>query len=197
MTVRFGNVLGSDGSVVPTFRKQIAAGGPVTVTHPEATRFFMTIPEAVQLVLMAGAMGEGGETFLLQMGQPVLIADLARNLIELSGFRPDEDIKISFTGLRPGEKLHEELQNAGESALPTSNEKIMSLTGVEALGEKEWATIDALGRAAVREQHETCIELLRSLIPDFVPFPDSHLRAASRDAKVVEIAGKRRLDANG
>ena len=193
MAVRFGNVLGSDGSVVPTFRRQIAAGGPVTVTHPDATRYFMTIQEAVQLVLTAGAMGDGGETFLLRMGEPVRIVDLARNLIELSGLQPDRDIPIVFTGLRPGEKLHEELQAVHEEALPTSNEKIMVLTGVEPLDEGGWAALSEMQRALATGMAEEAMRLLRFLVPDFTPLISS---AIGRQAKVVDISDKKRSDAN-
>jgi len=131
VTVRFGNVLGSNGSVIPIFKEQIARGGPVTVTDPEVTRFFMTIPEASQLVLQAGSMGKGGEIFLLEMGEPVKIVKLAEELIQLSGYRPYEDINIVFTGLRPGEKRYEELLLDGEGVLPTRHEKIMVARATE------------------------------------------------------------------
>jgi len=128
-SVRFGNVLGSSGSVIPTFRQQIANGGPVTVTHPEVYRFFMSIPEAVGLILQSGAQSQGGEVFVLDMGEPIKIHNIARQMIELCGFVPDEDIKIEFTGLRPGEKLYEEPIHQAENVHPTNHPKLRRLVG--------------------------------------------------------------------
>lgn len=166
VAVRFGNVLGSNGSVIPLFKKQIAAGGPVTVTHPEITRFFMTIPEAVQLVLQAGAMAKGGEIFVLDMGQPVKIADLAKDLIRLSGFEPDVDIEIKYTGLRPGEKLYEELLMAEEGLTATKHEKIfigkpMDIDMDELKNELEKLRFIATG------SNESIIEFIKELVPTY------------------------------
>jgi FlaA1/EpsC-like NDP-sugar epimerase len=169
VSVRFGNVLGSNGSVIPTFKKQIAAGGPVTVTHPEMRRYFMTIPEAVQLVLQASTMGKGGEIFVLDMGQPVKIVDLARNLILLSGLRPDKDIRIEFTGIRPGEKLYEELNTLDENTVPTFHEKIKIFAGPTPSPEEMKNRLAAIRRhCAARDERRLLLEL-KDLVPDYNP----------------------------
>jgi FlaA1/EpsC-like NDP-sugar epimerase len=169
MIVRFGNVAGSVGSVVPLFKKQIEKGGPVTVTHPEITRYFMTIPEACQLILQAGAMGEGGEIFILDMGTPIKIDDMARDLISLSGFEPDVDIKIEYIGLRPGEKLYEELITEGEGIVPTSHEKIMVLSGTECNMDLLNGGIDKLARLAYEQDSQKIRDKLQEIVPEYRP----------------------------
>ena len=169
MAVRFGNVIGSAGSVVPLFKKQIEEGGPVTVTHPDVTRFFMTIREAAQLILQAGAMGSGGEIFILDMGTPVKIVDMARDLISLSGFEPDEDIKIEFIGLRPGEKLYEELITADENAQPTQHPKILMLKGTGCDLELLNGKIQALSALAVTQDAALIRSKLQEIVPDYAP----------------------------
>lgn len=172
MVVRFGNVLGSRGSVVPLFRQQIAEGEPITITHPDIDRYFMTIPEAVQLVLQAEALGTGGEIFVLDMGQPVKLVDLAHDLVKLSGLQIGRDIDIIYTGLRPGEKLHEELFSQHERVTRTRHAKIfmarsetMSLLHGAALQN----TLDALITAAQRGQEEECRRILGSIVPEYTP----------------------------
>lgn len=169
MTVRFGNVVGSVGSVVPLFKKQIEKGGPVTVTHPEISRYFMTIPEACQLILQAGAMGEGGEIFILDMGTPVRIIDMARDLIRLSGFEPDIDIPIEFIGLRPGEKLHEELITEGEGVVPTSHEKIMVLRGKSEDQECLNGSIDEMAKLSYNQESDKIRIRLQEIVKEYQP----------------------------
>jgi FlaA1/EpsC-like NDP-sugar epimerase len=168
VTVRFGNVLGSNGSVVPIFKQQIAAGGPVTVTHPEMRRYFMTIPEASQLVLQAAAMGQGGEIFVLDMGEPVKIVDLARELITLSGFRPGEDIEIEFTGLRPGEKLFEELSIEGENMVATRHPKIAVWKNIPKDRETLRTGIERLLEVAHTQDRSQIVRVLKELVPNFI-----------------------------
>ena len=167
--VRFGNVLGSAGSVVPLFQKQIEKGGPVTVTHPEVTRYFMTIREASQLILQAAAMGQGGEIFILDMGTPIKIVDMAHDLIRMSGFEPDADIKIDYIGLRPGEKLYEELITEGEGIVPTSHEKIMALRGEVFDQALLNGNIDELARLADKQDAKEIILTLQQIVPDYSP----------------------------
>jgi FlaA1/EpsC-like NDP-sugar epimerase len=165
--VRFGNVLGSRGSVVPIFKRQIEMGGPVTVTHPEVVRFFMTIPEAVQLVLQAAASSVGGDIFHLDMGEPVRIADLAENMIRLSGFEPGRDIEIKFVGLRPGEKLYEELLVDGEDVEPTEHPQVRMVRAVDIGIQKGW--VEAVSRAADLRDAGELVSLICSAVPDFAP----------------------------
>jgi FlaA1/EpsC-like NDP-sugar epimerase len=167
MIVRFGNVVGSVGSVVPLFKKQIQRGGPVTVTHPDVTRFFMTIPEACQLILQAGSMGNGGEIFILDMGTPIKITDMARDLIRLSGFEPDVDIKIEYIGLRPGEKLYEELITEGENIVPTHHEKIMVLKGTECNLQLLNGKVDELTHLAGEQLGNKIKAKLMEIVPEY------------------------------
>jgi FlaA1/EpsC-like NDP-sugar epimerase len=188
MAVRFGNVLGSSGSVIPRFRRQIAAGGPVTVTHPEMRRFFMTIAEAAQLVLQAAAMGVGGEIFVLEMGQPLKIVDLARKMVLLSGLTPDVDVRIEFSGVRPGEKLSEELSGAGEDTVETRHSQVRIFAGPSASGDLTGRSItrgvitrgaitrgvitrgiDELRRRVDNRDSAGVIESFQELVPDYHP----------------------------
>ena len=168
VTVRFGNVLGSDGSVVPIFKKQIAEGGPVTVTHPEMKRYFMTIPEASQLVLQAATMGKGGEIFVLDMSEPVKIVDLARELITLSGFRPGEDIEMVFTGPRVGEKLFEELRIEGEDMQRTRHPKISIWKNIPMNRKKLRAGINELVNIAKAQNNSQIVQKIKELVPEYI-----------------------------
>jgi FlaA1/EpsC-like NDP-sugar epimerase len=168
VTVRFGNVLDSEGSVVPIFRKQIAEGGPVTITHPEMKRYFMTIPEASQLVLQAATMGKGGEIFVLDMGEPVKIVDLAKELITLSGFKPAEDIELVFTGPRAGEKLFEELSIKGENMQPTRHPKIAIWKNIPMNRDELRAGIKELVDIAKTQNHSEIGRKIKELVPEYI-----------------------------
>jgi FlaA1/EpsC-like NDP-sugar epimerase len=186
VSVRFGNVLGSRGSVVPTFMRQIADGGPVTITHPDMTRYFMTIPEAVQLVLQAGAFGDHGEVFVLDMGEPVRIFDLALDLIRLSGLEPGADVEIHFTGTRPGEKLYEELFFKGANVVPTDHPKILRARDAEA-AEASQEAIAALIEAALQNRPASQIRrLLAAVVPEYSGTTDDLAHTTELDGSPVD-----------
>ncbi|MFW6286843.1 MAG: UDP-N-acetylglucosamine 4,6-dehydratase family protein, partial [Candidatus Sumerlaeota bacterium] len=169
LSVRFGNVLGSRGSVVPLFRKQIAAGGPVTVMHKDIERYFMTIPEAANLVIQAGAIDENGQLFILDMGEPIKIADLARRMITLSGYEPDVDIEIEYVGLRPGEKLYEELLTTGEDITPTSHPKILSTRVQTPDLEEVKSWLVGFQELLMEGNDQRAIERLINIVPEYRP----------------------------
>ena len=189
VAVRFGNVLGSSGSVVPIFRRQIALGGPVTVTDERMTRYFMTIPEAVQLVLQAATLGTGGEVFMLDMGQPVKIADLARDLIKLSGLEEGRDIEITFTGMRPGEKLFEELLTSCENYRPTMHEKIrMVETANTNVSDLLDLAVKRVEQAAARNDEEATYALIQSLVPEFNPVRDTVIGNGRDEVEIPAVS---------
>jgi FlaA1/EpsC-like NDP-sugar epimerase len=172
-SVRFGNVLGSSGSVIPAFRRQIAAGGPVTVTHPEVTRYFMSVAEAVGLVLTAGRLGKGGDIFVLDMGEPVKIDEMARQLIELSGFEPGREIEIRYTGLRPGEKLYEELSHNEEVTEKTEHPKIWKLKPHSSTQHEESdfkRSLESIIEEAARGNISQAKQRIKELVPEYQPW---------------------------
>jgi FlaA1/EpsC-like NDP-sugar epimerase len=185
IAVRFGNVLGSSGSVIPIFQKQIAQGGPVRVTHPEMTRYFMTIPEAAMLVLQSATQGRGGEIFVLDMGNPIRIVDLARQMIELSGLKPEEDIQIQFSGVRPGEKLFEELTYQGEEFIPTIHPKIHRFVSRPPELSEVRRLFRELARDANRASPDDFRRRLQQALPEYRAFPEVSTRLQPRCRQVA------------
>lgn len=186
VTTRFGNVLGSNGSVIPRFKKQLDKGGPITVTHPEITRFFMTIPEACQLVIEAGVMGQGSEIFVFDMGKPVKIVDLARRIIKLAGKEPDVDIKIEYTGLRPGEKLYEELLNDSENVMPTYHDKIMIAKVAEYDFELVREKVNTLIASAKQHYTLETVGLIKDLVPEYISNNAAYQTNSHADKKLSQ-----------
>lgn len=184
VTTRFGNVLGSNGSVIPRFKMQLDKGGPLTVTHPEITRYFMTIPEACQLVIEAGVMGQGSEIFVFDMGKPVKIADLARRIIKLAGKEPDVDIKIEYTGLRPGEKLYEELLSNSENVMPTYHDKIMIAKVAEYDYEEVKTKVDKLISSARQHYTLETVGLIKDLVPEYTSNNAAYMGNNQLDTKM-------------
>jgi FlaA1/EpsC-like NDP-sugar epimerase len=168
ITTRFGNVLASNGSVIPRFRSQLENGGPITVTHPDITRFFMTIPEACQLVLEAGVMGKGGEVFVFDMGKSIRIVDLAKRMISLAGLKPGEDIEILYTGLRPGEKLFEEVLSDAETTLPTYHPKIQIAQVRSSSYPVVKEAVNSLISQARKGSEWDCVKIMKEIVPEFV-----------------------------
>jgi len=186
VVTRFGNVLGSNGSVVPLFKKQIQAGGPVTVTHPEMIRYFMTIAEACQLVLEASVMADGGEVFVFDMGEPVKIVDLARNMIRLAGYTPDVDIKIQFIGERPGEKLYEEVFSENEEMKETHHEKIM----ISKESIHEMSEVDVILEKLKKLENYYDPEMFRVVIKDLLP----EFKSVAGNSKVVNFHSGKKIN---
>lgn len=195
ITTRFGNVLGSNGSVIPRFKAQIQKGGPITVTHPEITRYFMTIPEAVHLVLEAGTMGIGGEIFIFDMGEPVKITDLALKMIKLAGLQPERDIKIIYTGLRPGEKLYEELLNDGESTMPTYHEKIKISQVIDYTYEHVLADVNELLTLNKQNNVVAVVNKMKAIVPEFISknseYEELDTKEESKELEIVEEESNR------
>lgn len=187
ITTRFGNVLGSNGSVIPRFRAQIQKGGPITVTHPEITRYFMTIPEAVHLVLEAGTMGSGGEIFIFDMGEPVKIVDLALKMIKLAGLQPDRDIKIVYSGLRPGEKLYEELLNDGEHTMPTHHEKIKISEVISYPRQQVAEDIAELIELHQKNDENAMVNKMKEIVPEFISKNSKFEDLDNKEVKPVQI----------